>query len=106
MGDSAGDASAVLAAVRARSPGALQRLIEAGGSARIKTESGDTPLALAAASGDLPVIALLLHAGADLDAQNAAGDTARVRNQARIDALDTAKRRRLSELGTLLETAR
>jgi ankyrin repeat protein len=119
--------SPLFAAVHAGRPGMLEHLIRKGLSPNAKGPAGDTPLISAAARGDAALVKVLVGGGATIDEQNTAGNTAlivaireghtdvcrvllrgganaRVRNKDRIDALDTAKRRNMSEIVALLDT--
>jgi ankyrin repeat protein len=118
--------SPLFASVHAGRPGMLEHLIRKGLSPNAKGSSGDTPLISAAARGDAALVKVLVGGGATIDEQNNAGNTAlivaireghanvcqvllkgganaRVRNKDRIDALDTAKRRNMSEIVALLD---
>lgn len=117
--------SPLFAAVQAGRASVVEYLIRKGLSPNAQGPGGDTPLIAAAARGDSAVVKVLVEGGATIDEQNAAGNTAlivaireghadvckvllkgganaRVRNNDRIDALDTAKRRNLSEIVALL----
>jgi ankyrin repeat protein len=119
--------SPLFAAVHAGRAKLVERLIRKGVSPNAKGPGGDTPIIAAAARGDTAVVKVLVGGGASIDEQNVAGNTAlivaireghadvckvllkggansRIRNKDRIDALDTAKRRNLSEIVAMLDT--
>jgi ankyrin repeat protein len=118
--------SPLFATVRAGRPEMLEHLIRKGLSPNPKGPSGDTPLISAAGRGDAALVKVLVGGGATIDEQNDAGNTAlivavreghtnvcrvlldggadaRVRSKDRLDALDTAKRRNMSEIVALLD---
>jgi uncharacterized protein len=118
--------SPLFAAVEAGHAGVLQRLLRKGLPPDAKNLVGDTPLIAAASRGDAAAVLALLEGGATVDAQNAAGNTALLvatreghtevcrillkagantglHNEDRIDALDTARLRHLTQIVALFE---
>jgi ankyrin repeat protein len=119
--------SPLFAAVQAGRAGILQRLLRKGVPVDTRNATADTPLIAAAALGDPATVRALLDGGAAVDAQNGAGNTALIvatraghievcklllkagadaglHNQDRADALDTARRRHLTDIAALLES--
>jgi uncharacterized protein len=126
IGGPAGEASPLFAAVQAGRANTLERLLRKGLPPDARSATEDTPLIAAAARGDAQIVRVLLDGGAGIDAQNAVGNTALIEavragqievcrillaagadaglhNRERIDALDTARRRHLSEIVAMLE---
>ena len=68
-------------------------LLDGGASVDVQNAAGNTPLIVATREGHTEVCRILLTAGADTG----------LHNEDRIDALDTAKRRHLTEIVALLE---
>jgi ankyrin repeat protein len=120
-------ASPLFAAVQAGRADILERLLRKGVPVDTRNAVGDTALIAAATLGDTTVVRALLEGGAAVDAQNAAGNTplivatreghievckvllhaganAGLHNQDRADALDTARRRHLTEIAALLDS--
>jgi uncharacterized protein len=116
--------SPLFAAVEAGHAGVLQRLLRKGLTPDAKNLGGDTPLIAAASRGDEAAVRALLDGGATVDAQNAAGNSALLvatreghtevcrillkagantglHNEDRIDALDTARLRHLTQIVAL-----
>jgi ankyrin repeat protein len=123
------DRSPLIAALQSDQPDVARTLLAKGASARIETAEGDTPLMIAAAHGQADLVRPLLAAGIDVNARNSAGDTALIvavragqvavcrellavgadpalRNQSHLGALDTARRRKLTQIVDLLASAR
>jgi uncharacterized protein len=73
---------------------ALAARLEGGAAVDAQNSVGNTALIVATRDGHTDVCKLLLQAGAD----------AGLHNQDRIDALDTAKRRHLTEIVALLDS--
>ncbi len=118
--------SPLFAAVESEHAGTLERLLRKGVPVDTRDSAGDTALIAAAGLGDANMVRALLDGGAAVDAQNSAGNTALIvatreghlevckqllkagadaglHNQDRIDALDTAKRRHLTDIVALLD---
>ena len=119
--------SPLFAAVQSEHAGTLERLLRKGVPVNTRDGAGDTALIAAAGLGDTNMVRALLDGGAAVDAQNSTGNTALIvaardghldvcqmllkagadaglHNQDRINALDTAKRRHLTEIAALLDS--
>jgi ankyrin repeat protein len=118
--------SPLFAAVESEHAGTLERLLRKGVPVDTRDGAGDTALIAAAGLGDTNMVRALLEGGATVDAQNSAGNTALIvatreghlevckqllkagadaglHNQDKINALDTAKRRHLTQIAALLD---
>jgi hypothetical protein len=127
IGGPTGEPSPLFAAVHAGRSNTLERLLRKGLPPDARSATEDTPLIAAAARGDTAIVRILLDGGASIDAQNAAGNTALIEavrsgqaavcamllragadaglhNRDRIDALDTARRRHLADIASMLES--
>jgi uncharacterized protein len=65
----------MLAAARADEPATVRLLVERGMSVRQRDEDGNSALHVAASAGFAGTVAVLLDAGAEVNAKNVRGDT-------------------------------